>query len=93
MVLATLLHKLRSVSHGGGAHFWAVTIPVAACGDRLNSQRERQRCSVIWLHVLVPHIRAHLATDSHTPILDAHLAERFLATSVGFPKRILEVVL
>ena len=42
MALATLFHTPRSTSHGGGAHFWAGTVPVAACSDCLNSVRKRR---------------------------------------------------
>jgi hypothetical protein len=30
------------VLHGGGAHFWAGAVPIAACSDCLNSVRKRQ---------------------------------------------------
>ncbi len=43
MVLATPFHTPCNILHGGGAHFWAVAIPIAACSDSLNRVRERQR--------------------------------------------------
>ena len=31
----------RSASHGGDAHFWAMVVPILACGDRFNCRRQR----------------------------------------------------
>jgi hypothetical protein len=90
MALAIPFHKPCSASHGGHTHFWVVAIPIVACGYRVNSRRKRQYHAAFWFSVAIPHICAHLTTNSQTPIVSRHLVKHFLPACVDFPQRILE---
>ena len=61
---------------------------------RLSLQQPEKKtvASAIWLRILIPPVCAHFATNRETPILNSHLVECFLPTSVGFAKRILQCI-
>jgi hypothetical protein len=86
MVPATLLCKPRNTSQGGGAHFWAGAIPIAARSDCLNNMRKRLYWSVIWFRALIPHIRTHLTTHRQTLVLNSHLAKYLSVKRLGREK-------
>ena len=70
--LTVPLHTPRSASHGGGAHFWAYTVPVMSV--EVSRHNRPPRCFLIRFWPFVPQIRLHFAGYCQSPVINGHIA-------------------